>query len=393
MRIAQRIGLHRDAGLGLKPFEVEMRRRVWKQVLILDWAASEVAGSTPSHNFFATWWSSPSPTNLNDSDFGPNNTELPGAREGATEMIFCLLRYEFGAFYRHLRTPDSAFDPNWQKLHPTKTTITPKDDLADRDKLLDAFERSLEQKFLCYCDPIIPLHYLTTIVCRSVICGMRLRIHHPRQYSDGGASLSADEKANLFQLSLKSLQYDNLAFSTPALRPFMWHIRSFFQFHALIYLLSEIRTRRIGEEADLVWQEMELTYRHRPELSDRKHVLHTAIGLLAIRAWDAREVELRKVDLPLQTPDFIVKLRGPDAPQRSGPSSLPPRLDRHPNSSNLSGAWTHGLVTMDTAPPTDPNTSIDWAQWDNLLLNPDKPLHMDFHFNDRDPLFTMSMQN
>lgn len=393
MRISQRIGLHRDAGLGLKPFEVEMRRRVWKQVLILDWAASEVAGSTPSHTFFMTWWSSPGPTNLNDSDFGPNTTELPAARVGATEMIFCMLRYEFGAFFRLIRNPDSVYDLNWQKVHLTKAALPPNDDLAGRDKTLDAFERSLEQKFLCYCDPIIPLHYLTTIVCRSAICGMRLRIHHPRQYVDGGASLSADEKENLFQLSLKSIQYDNLAFSSPALRPFLWHVRSFFQFHALIYLLVEGRSRCIGEEVDHVWQELELTYRHRPELSDRKHVLHTAIGLLAIRAWDAREAELRRVDLPAEAPDFITKLRSFDTPQRPGPSLPLLRPNAYPASSNMSGGWNHGLMTTDTAPAADSNTSIDWAQWDNMLLNPDKPLHMDFHFNDRDPLFTMSTRN
>jgi hypothetical protein len=371
-----------------------MRRRVWKQVLILDWASSEVAGSTPSHTFFLTWWNSPLPTNINDSDFGPNDTELPPPRVGAAEMIFCLLRYEFGSFFRLIRTTDSAFGQDWQKLVPG-TSLPSVETLVERDRVLDEFERTLEQKCLRYCDPIIPLHQLTSIVARSAIVGMRLRTHHPRQYADGGASLPEEEKRRLFEWSLKSLQYDNLAYSTPSLRPYLWHIRAFFQFHALIYLLVELRSRRFGDDVDQGWNELEMSYRNRPELCDRKHVLHTAIGLLALQAWDAREVESRRLGFPnIQPPPFIVKLRSLDKVKVPGPSTDLPLVNGYPLPAPTPGQWNPQLTTMDTAlttggQPTQTyqTASIDWAQWDNLLLNPDMPLDLDFNFNDLDPLF------
>jgi hypothetical protein len=49
VRIAQTLGVHRDGShFGLKPFEIEMRRRLWWQVCILDARASEDHGCDPT---------------------------------------------------------------------------------------------------------------------------------------------------------------------------------------------------------------------------------------------------------------------------------------------------------------------------------------------------------
>lgn len=49
VRMAQTLGLHRDGShFKLTPFEVEMRRRFWWQVMILDMRASEDHGCDPS---------------------------------------------------------------------------------------------------------------------------------------------------------------------------------------------------------------------------------------------------------------------------------------------------------------------------------------------------------
>lgn len=49
VRIAQTLGIHRDGShFGLKPFQVEMRRRLWWQVCILDARSSEDHGCDPT---------------------------------------------------------------------------------------------------------------------------------------------------------------------------------------------------------------------------------------------------------------------------------------------------------------------------------------------------------
>lgn len=63
------------------------------------------------------------------------------------------------------------------------------------------------------------------LAARSAVTGMRLRSHHPRQYSDKGASLPQEEKDMLFRLALKIIQYDNLLHSTDIMQCFRWHIK------------------------------------------------------------------------------------------------------------------------------------------------------------------------
>lgn len=49
MRIGQRMGLNIDGtSHGLLPFEVEMRRRLWWQLLLLDSRVGELSGFGPS---------------------------------------------------------------------------------------------------------------------------------------------------------------------------------------------------------------------------------------------------------------------------------------------------------------------------------------------------------
>jgi len=46
IRIAQRVGLNTDGTtFGLLPFEVEMRRRLWWQLILIDHRVSELSGA------------------------------------------------------------------------------------------------------------------------------------------------------------------------------------------------------------------------------------------------------------------------------------------------------------------------------------------------------------
>jgi len=113
------------------------------------------------------------PLNVNDSDLTPEMTVPPLNHVGVTEMIFPLMMYEVGAFLRHSKSM-AAFDGSWHRLSDYKVP------LSEKDKVLDELEKILENKFLRYCYPVIPLHILARGVVR-VICGrMRLTTRHPR---------------------------------------------------------------------------------------------------------------------------------------------------------------------------------------------------------------------
>ena len=103
VRIAQRMGLNFDGtSYGLPPFEVEMRRRLWYQIMFLDNRVSELSGAGCS--LLTYIWTTKPPLNVNDSDLFPEMKEIPRECEGITEMVYVLQRCEVANLIQKLKT-------------------------------------------------------------------------------------------------------------------------------------------------------------------------------------------------------------------------------------------------------------------------------------------------
>ncbi|KAK5046405.1 hypothetical protein LTR84_008207 [Exophiala bonariae] len=306
-RIAQGMGLHRDGSdLGVSPFETELRRRLWWQISILDFRSAELSGSGRFGDFGLS--NTKTPTNANDEDLWPEMITAPVQQTRPTEMITCLLRCEFGSFWK-------------EKLQERKSVITFEDvklaspwksSLEERDAHINELEQRLEEKFLRYCDPSIPIQFLATIIARAAVNSMRLMAHHPRKYGNVD-DLPQSERDYLWKVSLKLIESDNLAHSSRGLKKFMWHTNEYFQWQAFVHLLNELRSRTLGEEVDLVWQQVQEVFDNHPHfLTEQKKPLHAAVGSLCLKAFFAREKSLRETTngvYPKTVPEYIRTLR------------------------------------------------------------------------------------
>ena len=211
-------------------------------LLILDGKTGQLSGSGTS--ILANLCDTKLPLNVNDSDLDPSMKEVPVEHTGPTEMVFCLVRYHVGEFLSRSKAT-STFDGAWSKLSNGAKTLT------ENDKVIDDFEGLLERKFLRHCDPSIPLAFISAIMVRLTICKMRLTAHHPRQYPDKGASLTQKERDNIFSISLKMIEHENLFLSTNSTKRFLWHAKCQFQLDAFIYAVTELLHRRVtGELAE-----------------------------------------------------------------------------------------------------------------------------------------------
>jgi hypothetical protein len=86
VRIAQRLGLHRDGShyANLSPFKQEMRRRLWWHMVMLDGRPMEDRTFDPRiYDFMAD---TKLPSNLNDCDLTMDMKELPESKLGCTDM-------------------------------------------------------------------------------------------------------------------------------------------------------------------------------------------------------------------------------------------------------------------------------------------------------------------
>lgn len=301
-RIAQGMGLHRDGTtFGISPFDTEIRRRLWWQISILDFRSAELSGTGRFREF--TLSDTRPPSNVDDADIRPGMDEPPYPQEKATEMMACLLRCEINGFWKEkvVEKANASFE-NMRILLPHATT------LEERDARLNELEKRLEEKYLRYCDPTVPVQFMSIVIARSAIDGMRLMAHSENKYARP-ENMSASQREYLWNLSIKVIKSDNLAHSTKALQRFTWHTDVYFQWHALIYLLCELRIQTLGETVDTAWELLNELFSHHPSfVTDGRKPLHCAVASLCVKAYNVREAALREKCegvLPQNTPGYI----------------------------------------------------------------------------------------
>lgn len=303
-RIAEGMGVHRDGtSLGLGPFETEMRRRLWWQLIFLDFRTAELTGSGQGN---IGKWDVRIPSNINDEDIWPGMKEDPVPRERGTEMIFCLTRFELGQFWKAkllTKEPSGDFSTLWENFRRLGS-------IEEKEKGIEELERSLEQKYVRFCDPTNPVEFMAILVTRSAANGMRLMAHHPRRYAKE-EDVPETERRLLWTIANKGLEIDSLLHSTRSVMRFKWHTDSYFQWQALIYVLTELREHPLHEQADRGWEIVTEIFKNHPDfVTEMKKPIHLAIGTLCLKAWLSRETTWaqRSVPTPMMKPDFITQL-------------------------------------------------------------------------------------
>lgn len=181
VRIGQRIGLSADGTTyGLLPFEVEMRRRLWWQIVLIDSRLAEVSGAGPTLLTYP--WATKLPSNINDSDLFPDMREKPFEQPNISESLFVRLKCEILLF-------------TTQRLRPGEQK------LADREVVIDEFEQRIEREYLVHCDLSIPLHFMSAMLTHSAIKKLRLGHGHFHLSSNRHTVLSQQERDRLLDIS------------------------------------------------------------------------------------------------------------------------------------------------------------------------------------------------
>ncbi|KAF4637676.1 hypothetical protein G7Y89_g399 [Cudoniella acicularis] len=333
VRIAQRMGLHRDGEkLGLPPFDVQMRRRIFYQLLPLDGIASQMSGT--GTGMMPDTWDTQQPLNVNDNQIWPGMTETPEEQKGATEMIFCLARSCVGKFFLRAGKSMHGAGPSEFK------------DYNEVEPLICEAERELEEKYIRYCDVVNPLHFLTIGLARSAITAMRIRTRLPKVRNQ---TVTAAERRELFQLSQKIIDTDTALYAHTSLSKYLWHVRSFFvwgSWDSLIFVLTSLRRSDLlsPTETDAAWSKVEQMYNSHSELLESKGALHIAVGRLTLKAWDANPPTSS-----VPEPAFITTLhslrKGKLNSRAEGQDSNAPTLD----------AKTDTMSPIDPFPASDAN--------------------------------------
>lgn len=291
VRIAQRMGFHRDGeGFGLPPFDVQMRRRVFWQLLPLDGYAGQISGTGISIS--PNSWDTKPPLNINDEQIYPDMTHQPEEQKGASEMIYCLTKTELSNLYT--RTGVETKD--------TGGTIQLKTN-GELEVLIDEVENSIETKYLRYCDIINPLHVLVLGSVRSATNAARLRSRISPLMNH---TIGDPERKQLCTLARKIIETDCTLYSNPHLVKFRWKIKALFLWDALTCILTSLAKVGFFSPAELksTWSKMADVYSNHPEILNTKTAFHVAVGKITLKAWATNPPSDATSE-----PDFVTTLR------------------------------------------------------------------------------------
>ncbi|KAI0398287.1 fungal-specific transcription factor domain-containing protein [Xylariaceae sp. FL0594] len=306
VRIAQKMGLHRDGELlGLPPFETEMRRRIWWQIILIDAVHALMSGL--GQTLLPRSWDTKRPHNIHDADLYPTMTSLQ-PRDGPTDMIYCLVSYEMAQMMVDTPNLEAVILSNETGLGP----MAPREEIEKTRRRIRELDESIGSILERYCDPSMgPIHELA-MEMRSLITAKCTELTCPPKDQPEWGTEVRNAGDNLFKISVAALEGDlNLYRTTQGRGPFLWFLVTHFQIEMMIYMAGQLSTRTAGTLVDRAWTVIEEHYQFHEELFALSSKTHLALAILVVRGWKAREKYLQDTtgSTPI-TPPYITKLQG-----------------------------------------------------------------------------------
>ncbi|OAA41811.1 fungal specific transcription factor domain-containing protein [Metarhizium rileyi] len=314
VRIAQKMGYHRDGDiLGLEPYETEMRRRLWWQIIVQDSKYAMLSGL--SQSLLPLHWDTKTPQNVNDADLLPGSAEKIQSRDGPTEMAFVMAMNEIYKF--KLDTDSNNNGPAFEAAilgqdlgsdkgasNATHSNIFVK--LRQQCRELDERLLAMEHKYI---DVNAGNVHKAAKVIRQMLMGkiqdMMMPIHEQPEY---GTEIFTP-RDNLFKIFVLGTEQRLDQYQPMAECGFLWFVKSYFQLDVFAVMTGQLCQRPTGSLADRGWVGVERLYAYHTELFDMSQKQYSVQAQVTLKAWKLREQALMQTGRHLETPQFIQRLR------------------------------------------------------------------------------------
>lgn len=343
IRIAQRMQIHNDAACeACGVLEGEMRRRLWWALVLFDARVCELA-DFKSGSMTPTW-DCHVPLNVNDTDLRPETKIPPTIHETPTEAIFIVVHSEIGDFIRNTTVHLDFTAPD---LKPIAKFAEPKH--IPEDGRIHNLERILEKKYLRFCDPEVPLHFITIWRTRALLSKAYLMEVYSRFSNSGFSGPSAEtELDTVIGHALRMIECDTKIISTEMVAPFRWMAHYHFPFPAYVLLVKDLRRRPFSNNADRAWSTMSDNCDVRIDSAFQENgPFFNLFSKLILHAWWARETKCAQLGIPAVPPRIVHKLR-----------SAVERREQNVETSLKPGSALDERTAADVIPPTSSFLSL-----------------------------------
>ena len=295
-------------------------------------------------------------------------TDFPEERTGFTDMTFSLIRFEVANILRRIL----YIPPGPVRCTELFANLS----IAEKEKWITECHQQMEDKYLKDCDMSIPLCWVTATISRLIMSKMWLIVYHPHQRKDGGTSLPQETKDKLFITSLENVEYSILLETEARTMKWGWLFRTYVQWHAIAFLLSELCVRTKGEAVERAWRALEATAGRwwfplndaSPYRKGQQGCLWKPLRKLLAKARAAREREIRleQASQAVRNGQHL----NTDFPWIA-PNSLPPVTVEQPSSDSLDKLLRPSAPKLGEAPMHA--TPASWPE-SPVALNTNRPI-------------------
>ncbi|KAI0169363.1 fungal-specific transcription factor domain-containing protein, partial [Hypoxylon sp. FL1284] len=265
VRLAQVQGLHHESGnAGRSPYEAELRRRLWWQLIVLDIRAAEDRGSTTV--VARDSYDARLPLNLDDADFGPSSPAPLVERGGPTDVTFSLCTARFSGIFLYVEHAHGAVglggiagggDSGSSGGSAEVCAAAPPPSSVEE---IVRHAQNLEAQFVATADPAHAPSYLASVMVRLVILKMWLIMQYPLHPRPRPRPASHGQVAGIFpsdatlRTAISIVQLNEYLRTGPYGDRFSWWADTYVQWHPLAVALAELCSQTRGELADRAWR-------------------------------------------------------------------------------------------------------------------------------------------
>jgi len=219
----------------------------------------------------------------------------------STDSIFVVVRGEIAEFVRH-----SAFNLNFTNPALKPVAKTGQHDLAK----LVILEKMIEDKYLRYCDPDNPLHFMTIWWTRAHLARCRLLEYHS-SYANSSVRPTDTQRDVQREASISHalcmLECDTKLATSPLAKGFLWQVNVHFPFPAFVHILQDLKRRPFSAYAEQAWEVMSDNSEARLMFMATafKNPFLEIFANIVLEAWEAREAAVDQLREPLVPPSIV----------------------------------------------------------------------------------------
>ena len=282
IRMAQYLGLQRDGThfSHLTPFEIDLRRKVWWGVSMLDMRASEDQGTELS--IASGSFDTKMPLNINEADISPETKEMPKERDGITDMSFARIQFGIGETMVQMMA-----------LSAQKGVAG----LEEQSRLISEIYQKFEEGYCQYSTESGNIAYWVSVtIARLVMAKMTLIVFLPILFSSPNEDLSDELRDKLLISAIEVAEYNHALNAEQACRHWRWVYQTYTHWHAIVYLMLETSRRPWSPIIERAWVALHSSWLIPAQTPIAKNQrIWVPLRKMMQKAWQHREAELQRL--------------------------------------------------------------------------------------------------